>query len=231
MNVDLAGIVIVTGNYGSGKTEVSVNLAVDIKASGVDVRLADLDLVNPYFRTREARHQLRNLDIDVVLPKEEYMTADLPILVREVAGAIGERTATVILDAGGDDVGATVLASLADRFKAINVNMLQVVNPFRPFTESIAACKKIKNEIETASKLKMTGIVGNANLIDDTLPEHIYEGYDFVLAYARESGLKLEFITVPEMMKTDIDIGRFTCPVLGIKRQLVPPWKSAASLT
>ncbi len=231
MKIDLDGIVVVTGNYGSGKTEVSVNLAVDRKTNGMDVRLADLDLVNPYFRSREARHQLRDLGIDVILPHEQYMTADLPILVPEVAGAIREQAALVILDAGGDNVGATVLAALADRLRDVNVNMLQVVNPFRPFTDSIAACKKIKTEIETAAKMKMTGIVGNANLIDDTSAEDIYEGYDFALEYARECGLKLEFITMPEILKTKIDIRHFSCPVLIIKRQLVPPWKTAVSLT
>ena len=231
MKIDLDGIVVVTGNYGSGKTEVSVNLAVDRKTNGMDVRLADLDLVNPYLRSREARHQLRDLGIDVILPHEQYMTADLPILVPEVAGAIREQAALVILDAGGDNVGATVLAALADHLRDVNVNMLQVVNPFRPFTDSIAACKKIKTEIETAAKMKMTGIVGNANLIDDTSAEDIYEGYDFALEYARECGLKLEFITMPEILKTKIDIRHFSCPVLSIKRQLVPPWKTAVSLT
>ena len=231
MRIELSGIVVVTGNYGSGKTEVSVNLAVEKKAGGIDVRLADLDLVNPYFRSREARHQLRELGIEVILPHEQYMSADLPILVPEVAGAIREQDAMVILDAGGDDVGATVLAALADRLKNIQVNMLQVVNPFRPFTDSIEACRKIKTEIETTAKMKMTGVVGNANLIDDTLVEHIYEGYDFALEYARECGLKLEFITMPEKLRTEINIGHFTCPVLSIKRQLVPPWKKAVSLT
>ena len=189
MKIDLGGIVIVTGNYGSGKTEVSVNLAVENNARGMDVRLADLDLVNPYFRSREARHQLRDLGIEVILPHEQYMAADLPILVPEVAGAIREQKAMVILDVGGDNVGATVLASLADRLKNVSVNMLQVVNPFRPFTESIAACKKIKTEIESASKIKMSGVVGNANLIDETEPDHIYEGYEFALGFARECGL------------------------------------------
>jgi RecA/RadA recombinase len=231
MNIDLGGIVVVTGNYGSGKTEVSVNLAVEKKAGGCDVRLADLDLVNPYFRSREARHQLRKLGIEVILPQEQYMAADLPILVPEVAGAIREQAATVILDAGGDDVGATVLAALADRIQGVRVTMLQVVNPFRPFTETFAGCKKIKAEIESASKMTMTGVVGNANLIDDTEVEHIYEGYDFALEYSRECGLKLAFITVPEILKPEIDTGHFTCPVLTIKRQLVPPWKRAVSLT
>ena len=231
MKLDIGGIIVVTGNYGSGKTEVSVNLAIQSKANGIDVRLADLDLVNPYFRSREARHQLRDLGIEVILPHEQYMAADLPILVPEVSGAIREQAAMVILDAGGDDVGATVLAALADRLKGVRVAMVQVINPFRPFTDSIEACRKIKTEIESASKMKMTSVVGNANLIDDTQVDHIYEGYEFALEYARECGLKLEFITVPKALKSKLDIGRFTCPVLTINRQLVPPWKKAAPLT
>ena len=231
MKIDLDGIVIITGNYGSGKTEVSVNLAVERNSGGTEVRLADLDLVNPYFRTREARHQLRNLGIEVILPPEQYMTADLPVLAPQVAGAIREQTAMVILDMGGDDVGATVLATLADRLQGISFKMLQVVNPFRPFTETVEGCLKIKSEIEAASKVEMTGIVGNANLIDETQAGHIYDGYEFAAEFARQSGLKLEFVTVPEILKADVDTGRFACPVLTIKRQLVPPWKQAVALT
>lgn len=230
MKIDLSGIVIIAGNYGSGKTEVSVNLAVQQKAGGSDVRLADLDLVNPYFRTREARHQLRDLGIDVILPNEQYMTADLPILVPEVAGAIRQQAAMVILDTGGDDVGATVLAALADRLKHTPFRMLQVINPFRPFTDTIEGCRRIKQKIEAASKLKVTGIVGNANLIDETRVEDIYAGYDFAAGFARECNLKLEFVTVPAVLRKELDSGRFACPVLTIKRQLVPPWIPAASL-
>ena len=79
--------------------------------------------------------------------------------------------------------------------------------------------------------MKMTGIVGNANLIDETKAAHITEGYEFALEYAGECGLRLEFITVPETLKPEIDTGQFACPVLTIKRQLVPPWQKAASLT
>jgi len=230
MNIDLNGIVIIVGNYGSGKTEVAVNLAVGQKLNGRETQLADLDLVNPYFRSREARHQLRELGIEVILPHEKYMAADLPILVPEVAGAIREEASLVILDAGGDDVGATVLATLADNLKGRSIRMLQVVNPLRPFTETIEGCFKICREIEMTSKLEINGIIGNANLIDETQTRHIYDGYDFVREYSQKSGLKLEFITAPQHLASKIDKGRFECPVLSIKRQLVPPWKPAAKL-
>lgn len=226
----LTGIVVIVGNYGSGKTEVSINLAVNRKRAGLDVRVADLDLVNPYFRTREARAQLSELGIDVVVPPEKYLQADLPILSPVIAGMIRRPSQLTLIDAGGDDVGATVLATLADSFRDKRVHVLQIVNPFRPFTDTISGCLKMRDDIEKASKMTVSGIVGNANLIDETSIEDIYKGYDFVKALSDESRLPLEFITVAIELLPEIDVERFSCPVLPIERQLVPPWKKAAKL-
>jgi len=228
--VQVKGIVVIVGNYGSGKTEVAINLAVNRKRAGLDVRIADLDLVNPYFRTREARKPLAELGIDVVLPPEKYLQADLPILSPVIAGLIRQPSQLTLIDAGGDDVGATVLATLADSFRKRRVHMLQVVNPYRPFTDTVTGCLKMRNEIEKASKMTINGIIGNANLIDETTMEDIYKGYDFVKALSDESRLPLEFITAPVELLPEIDVERFACPVLSIERQLVPPWKKAAEL-
>lgn len=224
------GIVIIVGNYGSGKTEVSINLAVNQKRAGIEVKIADLDLVNPYFRTREARKPLLKLGIEVVVPEEKYLQADLPILSPAVAGSIRHPMDLTLIDAGGNDVGATVLAALADSFSNKHVRMLQVVNPFRPFTDTIESCLKIRSEIERASKMTINGIIGNANLIDETSVDDIHSGYDFVKALSVESRLPLEFITASVELLPEIDMGRFSCPVLPIERQLVPPWKKAADL-
>jgi hypothetical protein len=226
----IKGIVIIVGNYGSGKTEVSINLAVNQKCAGVDVKIADLDLVNPYFRTREARKPLLKLGIEVVVPEEKYLQADLPILSPAVSGLIRHPMELTLIDAGGNDVGATVLAALADSFSNKHVHMLQVVNPFRPFTDTIESCLKIRSEIERASKMTINGIIGNANLIDETSVDDIYNGYDFVKALSVESRLPLEFITASVELLPEMDMGRFSCPVLPIERQLVPPWKEAADL-
>jgi MinD-like ATPase involved in chromosome partitioning or flagellar assembly len=225
VEIDLKGIVIIVGNYGSGKTEVSINLAVHRKRDGVDVRIADLDLVNPYFRTREARGPLADLGIEVVLPPEQYLQADLPILSPMVAGMIRQPSELTLLDVGGNDVGAKILAALEDEFKDKSLSVLQVVNPLRPFTETIEGCLKIRAEIERASRLTVNGFIGNANLIDETTPDHIYNGYEFVQTLAEQSGLPLEFITIARGLLPLIDIRRFLCPVLPIERQLVPPWQ------
>lgn len=227
MEINLKGIVVVVGNYGSGKTEVCINLAVHRKHAGIDVCIADLDLVNPYFRTREARGPLSEMGIDLVLPPDEYLQADLPILSPLVAGMIRQPAELTLLDVGGDDVGATILATLGDAFKNRPVRVLQVVNPLRPFTETFEGCLKIRKEIEQAAKLAIDGIIGNANLIDETSADEIYDGYEFVSGLSEQSGLALEFITVARELLPEIDVRRFSCPVLPINRQLVPPWAKA----
>ena len=230
MDITLEGIVVIVGNYGSGKTEVAINLAVKRKRAGIDVRIADLDLVNPYFRTREARKSLAELGIDVVLPPEDYLQADLPILSPLVGGLIRNPSRLTIIDVGGNDVGATVLSALADAFAGRSVKMLQVVNPHRPFTGTINGCLKIRREIESSARMTVNGVIGNANLIDDTTVEDILSGYRFVKQLADETGLPLEFVTADASLLPQLSAHLLACPVLPIDRQLVPPWKTASKL-
>ncbi len=224
-------LVIIVGNYGSGKTEVSINLAVAQKQLYTDVSLVDLDLVNPYFRSREARNQLRTLGIQVVLPGEQYMTADLPILSPTVAATIRKQDILAILDVGGDGAGATVLSTLADALRGRAPKVLQVVNPFRPYTETLEGCEMIRAEIEQNAKLKVTGLVGNANLMTETNLAHIQQGFTFMRQLAEHNGLPLEFITIPESLTRSGDLTQLVGPLLSIKRQLVPPWIQAEDLT
>ena len=227
--IDLKGLIIIVGNYGSGKTETAVNLAFNRRAAGVHVSMADLDLVNPYFRTREARQILFEKGIKVVLPEEKYMSADLPILAPQVAGLIRNPTELTILDAGGDDVGSIVLSALADSLKDKQINLIQVVNPLRPFTDTVEGCMRIQEQIEYSSKLKITGLVSNANLMDETTPDIIYKGYDLIQELSEKTGIGVEFITAHEKFLPELDSSRFKIPVLPILRWLVPPWKRQGS--
>ncbi len=223
--MDFTGIVVVAGNYGSGKTETAINLAVACRRTGMDVNIADLDLVNPYFRTREARIPLEALGIQVILPDTQYMFADLPILAPAVADIIRQPSDLTILDAGGDDVGVTVLGALASVLQDKPVRMLQVINAFRPFTGDVAGCIKIKQEIEASAKLTVTGLVSNANLMDETTGSHIHQGYELVKSVADHAQIPLEFITAVPGILTERDLAHFSCPVLPIDRKLLFPWK------
>ena len=107
------------------------------------------------------------------------------------------------------------------------MHVLQVINPLRPQTATLEGCLKIRDEIEKAAQLSISGLIGNANLIEETGTAEIYGGYDFVQKLSASSGLPLEFITVAQELVPDIELQRFACPVLTISRQLVPPWKQA----
>lgn len=229
VQIGLSGIVIIVGNYGSGKTEVAINLAMHRHCRGTLVRIADLDLVNPYFRTREARNTLRSMGIEVVVPPERLMHADLPILMPQVAGILRSPGELTILDLGGDDVGATVLPSLADVFGEVDrpVHIFQVVNPFRPSTDSVAGCLKMRSAIEARAAMAVTHWVGNANLLDDTTAAHLYQGAVFMASLEEAGGVPVEFVTAPQRLMPDLDMKRLRYPVLPIHRQLVPPWRKA----
>jgi len=231
----MEGLVVIVGAYGSGKTEVSIHLAYAFKNAGSSVWIADLDLVNPYFRTREARASLMRMGIEVVLPPEAYLNADLPILSPVVAGVIRKREGVVILDVGGNDVGATVLASLEDAFRATDtlhrpLHVLFVINPFRPFTDSFSGCLKMRNAIENASKQRVTGIIGNPNLMEETTLEVVLQGYDFLHHFSKESGLPLKMITVPQALLDRLGREAISCPVLPIQRQLSFPWSRPSGI-
>ena len=224
--LSLSGTVVIVGNYGSGKTEVAVNLAIHQKKQGRDIQVADLDLVNPYFRTREARKVMTALGIHLVLPPPDLLQADLPILMPSVAGLIRGPADLAILDVGGDPVGATVLSALADIFEQSRqkVSMLQVVNPFRPSTETAEGCLAMRAAIESKARLAVTGWIGNAHQLDETRWEHIRYGYRFMSELALQSGLPVRFVTAPGHLAGQAQQEHWNCPILPIYRQLVPPW-------
>lgn len=224
-------VVLFVGNYGSGKSEVSVNFSILMARRGLRVRLADLDLVNPYFRCREARDLLLAEGVGLVLPPPEFLHADLPILAPEVRGLIQRPDGLAVLDVGGDNVGATVLSSLAGAFPADGYELVQVVNHLRPFTDTAEGVLRIQGEIEAASRLRVTGLVSNSHLMDETVADTVYAGYDLAKAVGARCGLPLRFVTAPEALVASLDAGRLDgVPVLPILRRLLPPWRSPQRL-
>lgn len=224
----LRGVTAIVGNYGSGKTEISVNLALYLKALGLNVSIADLDLVNPYFRTREARMALHSRGVNTLLPPERLLEADLPIVTPQILGKLRatlENDEAVILDIGGDPVGATVLASLSQALAGVKeLRTVQIVNPFRPFTANVEGCLDMRAKIEKASTLKITHWAINPHLLNETEPEHIMRGYKLGLELEKATGLPLLFMAVTQKMLAQINPGDIKCPVLDFTRKLGLPW-------
>lgn len=231
-------ITLFTGNFGSGKTEVAVNFALHgaMHCEGEKTALVDLDLVNPYFRSRESREVLENRGVRVVLPERRYLNADLPILVPEVRGLlklvqadlpdqdVGEaRVGRVILDVGGDDVGARVLGALSDALPTGSYRACMVLNANRPMTRNVEGIVRIRREIEMAGAVKVAGFVSNTHLMEETTLETILEGRDLALAAADEAGLALQFVCVPERLVAEVS-KVIDEEILPIYRFLTPPW-------
>ena len=217
-------IVLIVGNYGSGKTEVAVNLAIQLSEQQ-RVSIADLDIVNPYFRCREAREEMESHGIRVVNPQSEFHSADLPIVLPEIRGGIQEGEGTLIFDVGGDDVGARVLSSLADVLTDRPCTMLQVLNARRPFTETVEGCLKIRGEIEAASRLRITGLVSNTHLLEETDAPTVLDGLRLARQVGQAANLPVSLVTADESLRDEIDAEQVGCPVLWIRRRMLPPWK------
>jgi len=223
-------ITLFIGNFGSGKTEAAVNFAITLRQQKLKeaVTLVDLDLVNPYFRSREPREFLEKHDVRLVIPDKQYMYADLPILVPEVRSLLKASTSYIILDVGGDDVGAKVLGALHDALPPGSYRALMVLNASRPFTNNIEGIIKIRDEIEQTGKISITGFVSNTHLMDETTIDTILSGYRLAKDTESRTGLPLEFVCAPEHLVGEVKEA-VSEDVLAIFRYLAPEWADRES--
>jgi len=223
-------ILIIVGGYGSGKSEVAVNLSRFLATTGSEpVAIADLDIVNPYFRSREAAKQLEALGIRAINPTGEQAHADLPIILPEIKGAIEQHQGVVVLDVGGDDVGARVLSSLAESFEAGSYEMLLVLNARRPFTSDVDGCLKMIAEIEASSRLKFTGIIANTHLLEETTARIMLDGLDLARRVSERSGLPIAFVSGLREVVESSEFDDLQVPMLPLKRALLKPWETNAA--
>ncbi len=221
-------ILIIVGGYGSGKSEVAVNLSRHlVETSGRQVAIADLDIVNPYFRSREANQALEALGIRCINPSGGEFYADLPIILPEIKGAIEHNDELLVLDVGGDDVGARVLSSLGKSFQKDSYEMMLVLNRNRPFTSNVSGCIRMIREIEEASRLKFTGIISNTHLLDDTDAETIASGYELAKEVSNKTGLPIKFLAGLAAIVESDEFADPDVPVLPLERHLLKPWESA----
>jgi hypothetical protein len=219
-------IVVVVGGYGSGKSEVSVNLARSLIDSGDQpVTIADLDVINPYFRSREAAEALATLGIRSLIPEGAMAQADLPVVIPQIKGALQAPEGILVLDVGGDDAGATVLGSLRDAFVPGDYEMLLTVNAYRPFTADVDGTVKMLNDIATASGLEFTGLISNSHLIEQTTTTEVLHGLELAREVSRRTELPICFLSATDNIVRELDPGQIDCPVLTIDRALLKPWE------
>jgi len=187
-------ITLFAGHYGSGKTNIALNYARGLKREGKVVALADLDIVNPYFRTKDSAAQLAAEGIELVVSDYANSNVDFPAMPKEIYALVAERDAHVVMDIGGDDRGALALGRYVDDIRAENdYEMLAVVNAARPLTRTSADAVAVLREIEAACRLPFTGIVNNTNLGPETTAGTILGSVSYADAIAAEMKLPVRF--------------------------------------
>ncbi len=193
----LKRLTILCGHYGSGKTNVAVNIAAELKKSHDSVTVADLDIVNPYFRTKDSAAFFEEQGIRLICSAYANSNVDIPALPQEMYALTDDRSMTAVLDIGGDDRGALVLGRLAPKILLENdYEMLMVINCYRPLTRDAASTMEVLREIEFAGGIRFTGLVNNSNLGAMTTAEDILASRDYAEEVSGLSGLPVVMTTV-----------------------------------
>lgn len=214
---------VVCGHYGTGKTNLSINLAVQKAAGGNPVSLIDLDLVNPYFRSSDYTEFLKSKGVKVIAPVYAGTTLDLPAIPPEI-DSVFESGEDVIFDVGGDDAGSIVLGRFSQRFRPGEYEMLYVVNRYRVLTTKPEEAAALLREIESASRLKATAVVNNSHLKQLTTAQDIENSLDFAKSTAKFLNLPLLFTTAPEKIADSLEIEN----LYPVKIYVRSPWEIEA---
>lgn len=185
--------IIITGHFGSGKTNVAVNLALHLKRGGSGVTIADMDIVNPYFRTADAVKILAEAGVRCVIPRFAGTNADVPVLPAEIYSMFADPLSYGIFDVGGDDSGAAALGMFSHSFTDGGYEMLYVCSMYRPLTASPSDAAVLMREIEARSRLRCTAVVNNSNLGEESDEENFFASFGWAGEVSRLCGLPLAF--------------------------------------
>ena len=190
-------LTLFAGHYGSGKTNIAVNYAIHLKDEGYPVVIADLDIVNPYFRTKDSEAELKEKGIELLCSQYAGSNLDIPSLPQEMYRAVQDKNTYAVMDIGGDDAGAVALGRFAPFIsEEDNYEMIFVVNFYRPLTRTAEEALEIMREVEYASHLKFTSIMNNSNLGEDTSAEDIISTDAEAKKLSEISGLPLVMTSV-----------------------------------
>lgn len=241
-----SAITIFAGRFGSGKTETAINYglslvrnedshAADRRSFAAQVGvlpsapkgiiLVDLDIVTPYFRSREVANQMGKLGVEVIAPSVIGQYLDTPAITPEILGAIQQPSRPAVVDVGGDRQGARALGQFSAAIQERGYTMHFVVNPFRPFVDTLEGLSSSISEIEASARLRVSSLVSNPNLIGETSPSQIIEGHAKVEHFAQSLGYSVVFLCVERRWAETLDVEQFSQPVLILDRQFAMSWE------
>ena len=205
INMNFKRITILSGHYGSGKTNIAVNLALDLKKKHDNVAILDIDIVNPYFRTKDSEELFLKAGIKLICSEYANSNVDIPALPQAIYSVTDDKDLYSNLDVGGDERGALALGRVAPKVsEEDNYDMFFVVNKFRPLTRDASSAIEVMREIENACKLKFTKIINNSNLGRETTKEDVLSSLNFASELSLKTNLPILFTSVEENLYNEL---------------------------
>lgn len=199
-------ITLLCGHYGSGKTNIAVNMALELRKLCENVAIADLDIVNPYFRTKDSAEELEKADIKLIVSEYAGTNVDIPALPQEIYSLTDDKLMKSVIDVGGDDRGALALGRIsASIIEENDYEMLLVINKFRPLTPDAVSTIEVMKEIEDACRIKFTGIVNNSNLGVETTAEDVLSSVQYAQEVSKLTGLPVKCTSVNELLYSELE--------------------------
>lgn len=215
---------VFTGHFGSGKTEIAINYALMLAVQGKKVTIADLDVVNPYFCSRDEEELFKEKGIRLIATPKEMSNAELGTIPLSTPAVFNDKSYEVVLDVGGDDQGAVALGQYNRFFQEEDYDMYFVINTLRPETMNADDTIAYMRAVEGASRLKVKYLINNSNLSYETEPEHILNGQLIVEEVSRRTGLPVRYTAVKEDMVERLPKG-IMGEIFPIKLFMLPPWR------
>ena len=215
---------VITGHFGSGKSEVVINLAKKLNAEGKKVVIVDIDIVNPFFCIRDLKDELAAEGITVISADAHLSNAELMVVPAAVSSVFFMEDAYILMDVGGDDSGAVVLGQYNRYFRDKPYDMYFVVNTNRPLTADVDGVREYLKGIEKSSRLKVTKLISNTNLSYDTTVEQIVSGYGIVRELSEELELPIAYTAVRKDLVEDTK-EKIDGEILPVDIYMKPPWR------
>ncbi len=205
-------ITMFCGHYGSGKTNIAVNFALKLKQNRDKVCVLDLDIVNPYFRTKDSLKEFESAGVKLIASPYANSNVDIPALPQEMYSITDDKSLFAVVDVGGDDRGALALGRLAPEIlNENNFDMLMVINCYRPLTKTAEQTLEVMREIEAAAGIRFTGLVNNSNIGRETEAEDIISSQGYAESVSEKSGLPIVMTSVHEDLLSEV-LGKVTTP-------------------
>lgn len=220
----MSRIRVFTGHFGSGKTEISINYAINLARQGKKVAIVDIDIVNPYFCVRDIKKELEDQGVRVISSNPEYVNAELMVVPAEISAIFNDKSYDVVIDVGGDDCGSVALGQYNRFFKQEPYDMYFVINTSRPLTSDGIEVKDFMKEIERSSRLKVTHLISNTNLSYETTVEHVLKGDKEVTSLSQELEIPYAYTVCTNDLIEEVK-GKVQGEVLGIDIYMKTPWR------